>query len=94
MKGRKNFFPKPFSQRKDVLSLSRQLTHYILQMVRRCLSPHFNISEIMISVMSYLIGSLSSFLTLPKVVVHLIMDDILESMKYGLAEGMRRSKGE
>lgn len=57
-------------------------------MVRYFLSPHFNISEIMISVMSYLIGSISSFLTLPKVVVHLIMDDILESVKYGLAEGM------
>ena len=67
LKGRKNFLPKPFSWRKDVLNLSRQLTYYILQMVRYFLSPHFNISEITISVMSYLIGSISSFLTLLKV---------------------------
>lgn len=49
---------------------------------------HFNISEIMINVMSYLISSILSFLALHKIVVHLRIDGVLDSMKHGMSEGV------
>lgn len=41
-----------------------------------------------------LIDNISSFLAVYKIVVHLLIDGILDSMKYGMSEGMWRWKGE
>lgn len=48
----------------------------------------------MINVMSYLISSILSFLALHKIVVHLRIDGVLDSMKHGMSEGVWMSKEE